>query len=144
MRMIRWSYAILFLSGMGVAHAGCDSTQVSETGVTGALSILIKTVMPNPSVAPCASLASVLNKLASRGKTGGRRLEDEKPLDPLQAQAELQKALSDPEIRARLEKIREDVQDEDARLVYEAAILDEEGYYDARELKIQQLQRKLD
>lgn len=144
MRMIRWSCAILFLSGMSVAHAGCDHAQVNETGLTGALSILVKTVISDPSVANCGSLISVLNKLPSRRKIGGRRLEDEKPLDLQQAQAELQKALSDPEIRARLEKIREDVQDEDARLVYEAAILDEEGYYDARELKIQQLQRKLD
>jgi hypothetical protein len=33
-----------------------------------------------------------------------------------------------------------EVDDPGARLVYEAAILDEEGFYAARDLKIQQLQ----
>ncbi|MGZ5631747.1 MAG: hypothetical protein ACXWIP_12995 [Burkholderiales bacterium] len=39
--------------------------------------------------------------------------------------------------------MRREVQDENMRLAYEAAILDEEGYYNARDLRIMQLSDRL-
>jgi phage terminase small subunit len=79
----------------------------------------------------------------NREKTGGRKLEPEKPLDPKKAQANLEAALKDPAIRARLDNARAEIKDENVLLAYEAAVFDEEGYYDARELKIQQLLQQL-
>jgi hypothetical protein len=138
-------YLCLFLAGGGLAHGQtqCDRTQVTETGVTDAVLILVTTVMSNPLTAECKSLASVLNELISRGETGGKNSKKNKPFDPLKGEADLKKAIADPDTRSRIEKIRADVVDEAARSVYEAAILEEEGYRDARELKLRQLQQRL-
>lgn len=151
MKAVAWLSLGLFLfglgaahaDGLGAAHAECDDS-IKEKGVPDALRIVIESVFKGPSyLVPCESLALVLRKLAGLGKTGGRRLESDKPLDIQQANKNLQEALNDANIRSRIEKMQGEVKDADARLVYEAAILDEEGYYDARELKIQQLQQKL-
>ena len=94
-------------------------------------------------VASFASVTVVADKIINRKKTGGRKLEEDKPLDVKVAQANLDAALKSPEVKARLEKARKDIPDEKQRLAYEASILDEEGYYSARELKIQQLLQRL-
>lgn len=140
-----WLYLCLFLAGSGLAHSQtqCDRTQVKETGVTDAVLILVTAVMSNPLTAECQSLASVLNELTSRGETGGKKSKRDKPFDQNKADANFGKALADPEIRGRIEKIRADVVDDAARLVYEAAILKEQGYHDARELKLRQLQQRV-
>jgi hypothetical protein len=88
-------------------------------------------------------LASVLNELTSRGETGGKKSKRDKLFDQNKADANFGKALADPEVRGRIEKIRADVVDDAARLVYEAAILEEQGYHDARELKLRQLQQRV-
>ncbi len=93
--------------------------------------------------AACGSVKVVLSRVVSREKTGGRKLEPDKPLDLKKAQANLDAALRDPEIRARVDKARAEIKDENVLLAYEAAVFDEEGYYDARDLKIQQLQQRL-
>jgi hypothetical protein len=138
-------YVCLFLAGIGLAQAQdtCDRTQVKETGATDATLTLVATVMSNPLTVPCNSLAKVLNEVTSRGETGGKNSTKDKPLDLQKAEGNLRKAMSDPEIRGRIDKIRADVADEGAQLVYEAAILDEAGYHDARELRIRQLQQRL-
>lgn len=91
----------------------------------------------------CGSLVSVMDKVLNRKRAGGRRLEETKPLDVVAAQANLDQALQDPQIRARFDDASASIPDENARLFYEAAILDEEGYYDARELRIAQLLEKM-
>lgn len=91
----------------------------------------------------CAALVSVMNKVMSRSRTGGRRLEGDTPFDPAAAQANLEKALRDPETGKRLAKLHDEVKDEALRLYLEAVLLDEDGYYAARELRIQQLQQRL-
>ncbi len=91
----------------------------------------------------CASLTTVVDKVLNRKRTGGRKLEDDKPLDVVAAEANLQQALDDPAIRKRFDELRTQIPDEGARMLYEAAILDSEGYYDARELRIRQLREKL-
>lgn len=92
---------------------------------------------------PCGSAKAVLSRIVSRDKTGGRKLEPDKPLDTKKAQANLDAALKDPGIKARFDQARAETSDENVLLAYEAAVLDEEGYYDARELKIQQLLQRL-
>jgi hypothetical protein len=138
-------YLFFFLAGGGLAHAQtqCDRTQVKETGVTDAVLILVTTVMSNPLTADCKALASVLNEVISRGETGGKNSKKNQPFDAMKGEAELKKAIADPNTRGRVEKIRADVVDEGARAVYEAAILEEEGYRDARDLKLHQLQQRL-
>ncbi|MGH8763396.1 MAG: hypothetical protein ACREUR_09230 [Nitrosospira sp.] len=147
MKAAAWLLSLgLFFIGLGAAHADglkCDPS-IKETGVSDALRIVYESVVNDNSYSvPCESLALVLRKLAGNSKTGGRRLESDKPLDIQLANENLQEALNDASIRSRIEKMQGEVKDADARLVYEAAILDEEGYYDARELKILQLQQKL-
>jgi hypothetical protein len=141
------SYVCLFFTGFGLAQAQdvvpCDRTQVKETGATNAMLTLVGTVMSNRLTASCDSLAKVLNELTRRGETGGKKSKKDKPLDLRKAEGSLQKALSMPDIRSRLDQVRADVADEGVQLVYEAAILDEMGYEDARELKIRQLQQRL-
>lgn len=97
----------------------------------------------NPQGASCASLTSVMGLVIHRNKTGGRRLEEKKALNVTAAQAEVNKALADSKIRAKVDKLKQQVPDEQVRLYLEAAIFDEEGYYGARDLRVQQLAEKL-
>ncbi|QCY11764.1 MULTISPECIES: hypothetical protein [Pseudomonas] len=91
----------------------------------------------------CGSLVSVLDSVANTHKVGGRKLEEDRPFNPQQAQANLAEAQKDPAVRKRLEQLRKDVPDATQRLIYEAATFDEEGYYGARDLRINQLQQQL-
>ena len=92
---------------------------------------------------PCGSGKIVLSRLVNREKTGGRKLEPDKPLDLKKAQANLDAALKDPGIKALIDKARAEIKDENVLLAYEAAVFDDEGYYEARELKIQQLLQRI-
>lgn len=103
-------------------------------------------VLLNNSASPpmdCASLTLVADRAINGRKKLGTELEGGKPLDRVEAQANRDKAMRDPEIRARIEQLNRDVPDENVRFLLEAAILDEEGYYSARDLRIQQLQERL-
>ena len=134
---------ILFLSCTGLAQA--EMCFPSPGGNSGRLKALYDAFIRGaPSRgASCRSLADVLNKVSYHSATGGRRLEKDKPFDPAEAQANMDLALQDPEIRSQIENIRREIEEENVRLVYEAAIYDDEGYYDARELIIQRLRQKL-
>ncbi|NUU39291.1 hypothetical protein [Pseudomonas sp. C2B4] len=92
--------------------------------------------------AECGSLLSVLDRLTNTRKAGGRKLEEDRPFNAQAAQADLAKAKADPEVRQRLDKINKEVSDPTRRLVYEAAVLDEEGYYSARDLRINQIKQQ--
>ena len=112
---------------------------------TGATSNAIKAFIKsfNDTQPPCGSGKVVLSRVINREKTGGRKLEPDTPLDPKKAQANLDAALKDPGIKARLDKARAEIKDENVLLAYEAAVFDDEGYYEARELKIQQLLQRI-
>ena len=114
----------------------------SESGMWESLKALVGSGSDTES-ADCSSLTSVAGLIINRNRTSGRRLEDKKPLNIAQAQANLDKALSDPSIKTRLEKLKQQVSDDQARTFLEAAIFDEEGFYGARDLRIQQLTEKL-
>jgi hypothetical protein len=91
----------------------------------------------------CGSLVSVLGSVSNLSKPGGRRLEEDRPFNPAQAQANLKQAEADPEVHQRLEHIRKTFKDPTQSLLYQAAALDEEGYYPARDLLVGQLRQKL-
>jgi hypothetical protein len=95
------------------------------------------------SLVGCGSLTTVVKRIMSRNRTSGRRLEEEQPLNMQEAQANLNAAVKDPAVRRKLEQARREISDEKTRLAYEAAIFDEEGYYSARDLRIQQLSERL-
>ena len=137
--------AVLLLLGTTTAFGDqCTGLQALKKGSSGLLQQLIDAVWRNDEArAECGSLASVLDRVVNAKKPGGRRLEDERPFDPNEAQANLAQAHGDPAVRRRLEQIRKDVPDGPQRLLYEAATLDEEGYYSARDMRIRQLQQQL-
>lgn len=91
----------------------------------------------------CGSLESVLASAANNPRPAGRKLEEDRPFNLQEAQANLAEAQSEPLVKKRLEQIRKNVPDANQRLLYEAATLDEEGYYGARDLRIRQLQQQL-
>jgi hypothetical protein len=95
-----------------------------------------------PAVA-CGSWTTVVGRILRTDRPGGRRLENERPLDVREAQRNLDSALKSPEVREKMEQLRREVQDDNLRLAYEAAILDDEGYYLARDLRIQQLSERI-
>jgi hypothetical protein len=97
---------------------------------------------PGAETPGCSSLNSVMGRLLAQKPVGGRRLEDDKPFDPAAAQADLDEALRDPDTGKRLAKLH-DVKDENLRLYLEAAVLDEDGHYAARDLRVRQLQQRL-
>jgi hypothetical protein len=102
----------------------------------------VTTPSNGPTVA-CGSISTVVAKIINRNRTSGRKLEDDKPLNLAEAQKNLAAAMRDPNVRRRIEQSRRNIQDENLRLVYEAAILDEEGYYHARDLRVQQLSERV-
>lgn len=118
-----------------ITYAGTASEQLGRA-LKAALGI-------KPPPAACGSLESVVAKVTRQTKVGGRRLEKDRPLNPAEAQANLAAAQKNPAVQTRLEQVAKEVQDANVRMVYEAAFLDEEGFYAARDLKIQQLQQAL-
>ncbi|NJO13094.1 MAG: hypothetical protein HC872_06095 [Gammaproteobacteria bacterium] len=90
----------------------------------------------------CSSARTVLDKYRNRKVVAGRKLEDDKPLDVAAAQANLDQALADPAISDLFAKARAATSDEIALTLYQATILDAEGYYLARDLLVRRLSEK--
>lgn len=137
--------AVLLLVGTtNVFGVDCKGLKDLNLGSSDPLQQLLSAIKGDSKArAECGSLASVLDRVVNTRKRGGRRLEDERPFDPNEAQANLAQAHGDPAVRRRLEQIRKDVPDGPQRLLYEAATLDEEGYYSARDMRIRELQQRL-
>ena len=92
----------------------------------------------------CGSIASVWHKLALRGKTGGRKLEADAPLDLEVASRQLQQAQRDPTVSARLAAVQQNTSNPIELAILQAAILDEEGLYTARDARVADLSVSLD
>jgi hypothetical protein len=91
----------------------------------------------------CTSLNAVIKRLFSTTKAGGRKLENDKPLDVAAAEAERKKALADHDYVDMLKPLLADETDPVRRLLLEAAVLDDFGYYQARDLLLQQIATRL-
>ena len=140
--------AILAMVMVKFTYAGDDCVGLSKVlPATPLQKSFIEAVIDlwksNPDKASCSSYASVADAAINGNKISGRRLEDKKELNIAQAQANLDKALADPAIRKRIEAVNEQVSDDKVRMYLEAVILDEEGFYGARNLRIKQLGDKL-
>ena len=148
MKLVTGAFLAVLLVTTGSAHAadcvGLLKNAQKEPN-RGDFVDLLGLLLPKAksSGAPCGSVVSVIDRVINRKKTAGRRLEGDKPFNASEAQANVQAALRDPEVRKKIERLKVDVPDENLRFVYEAAIFDEEGYYNARELRIQQLLQRL-
>lgn len=87
----------------------------------------------------CSDLGKVLGRLVHGSRQAGKKLEDDKPLDIAAAQAEIDQALQqDPELKAHLDALRSTVTDEQERMLYEAALLQSNNLYGARDLRLRQ------
>ena len=87
----------------------------------------------------CSAVVKVLAQLQANKVPGGRKLHEGKPLDHAAARAELQKARTDPEFAGKLAAASEGVTDRTGRLVVEAALLDDDGYFAARQLLMEDI-----
>lgn len=87
----------------------------------------------------CGSIASVWQKVMLREKTGGRKLEPDAPLDIQAARQEWSQAQRNPAIAARLAVVQKNTSDATEVAIYQAAILDEEGLYSARDARLAEL-----
>lgn len=133
-------FALMAFSVFGsVAEAKCpesDAKNVPTGWIAFARSLLASDV-------PCQSARTVLNKLALSKPTGGRKLEEDRPLDIAQAEGNLAAALKNAEIRDKFAEADRTLTDENARLAYKAAVLDDEGFYFARDLELRTLRERL-
>lgn len=87
----------------------------------------------------CLSIGKVLSRMVAGRKAGGRKLEDDKPLDLAAAERERQTALADPELRADLAGLTGQEADPARRAVLEAAVFHDFGHYQARDLALRQV-----
>jgi hypothetical protein len=123
----------------------CDGMQALSQGKPTALLDSVQQLVSQGKTGDveCASILAVAKAAFSPHPKAGRRLEDQKPFDPAAAQANLEAAQRDPDTGKRLAELRGQVKDEALLLYMEAAVLDEDGFYPARDLRIQQLQQRL-
>jgi len=135
--------AAVLLSGGAAAQAPTcvGLLQIPPNASSGLVEFVKSFAAANP---PCGSGKTVLNQVLKRDKTGGRKLEPDAPFDSAKAQANLAAALRNSAVKARLAKAAEQIRDPSVLLAYEAAVLDEEGFYEARDLKLRQLAQRLD
>lgn len=144
---MRIAAAVLITSLLAAAHAASAADCVGVQAIQGGR-VNVESLTSNANANPnrnvnCSSLISVLQKISGRTVTGGRKLEKDKPFDPQAAQANLAAAMRDANVAPRIKQVQGEVRDANLRLLYEAAILDEEGFYPARDLRVQQLQQQL-
>lgn len=114
--------------------------QIPPNASTGLIAFIKSFADSNP---PCGSGKTVLNQVLKRDKTGGRKLEPDAPFDEARAQANLAAALRDPAVKQGFAQARTRARDETVRLAYEAAVLDDAGFYEARDLKLRELARRI-
>lgn len=96
--------------------------------------------LPMPAGVTCKELGKILGRLVNGSFQGGKKLEDNQPLDVAKAQTELEQALQqNPELKTQLDGLRDAVSDDQVRMLYEAALLQSNNLYGARDLRLQQL-----
>ncbi len=134
--------ALIILLSFGVNAQNCTGLMQISANTPKATSELVTSFFSkNP---PCASAKMIVDMILNPDKRiGGRKLEGDKPFNMREAQANLDAALKIPEVNAKITRARQEIADENVRLAYEAAVLDDEGFYGARELKLQQLMQRI-
>jgi hypothetical protein len=139
LRSIVW-LAIL-VAGAPLYAAECSAPAQLKAAQENSLARVFRAVFlaaPDKGI-DCGSIASVWQKVTLREKTGGRKLEPEAPLDIRAARQEWSEAQRNPALAARLADVEKHTSDPVERAIYQAAILDEEGLYWARDAKLAEL-----
>jgi hypothetical protein len=140
---------VITLSPFSIAHAGdsqlCDALAQNaktarELGKKEANAIKNLVGAPLPLGVECSSMGDVISRTVG-GSGGGKLLEPPKPLDTAKAEAELQRATADEDIKRKLAALQEGIPDAVSRLLYEASIFDSAEFYDARDLRILQFKQ---
>lgn len=116
--------------------------QVAEKAGTSPMDKL-KMIASDLFSSSCGSAYTVANQTLGRNKSAHLRLEGKKAFDPALGQANLDEALKDPAVQEQLNAAKPQITDDDSWLLYQATVFDSEGYYDARNLMVLQLQQKL-
>jgi hypothetical protein len=134
--LVRWA---LLASALSVVGGSVLADVMSRLGQLASAAKMM--ISKDATIADAKSVDGVLKLVIEGKRPGGRSLEANKPLSPGEAQANLDKAMRDPLAKGRIEEMRHQVSDPQLRLLFEAAILDEEGFYGARDLKIGELEQ---
>jgi hypothetical protein len=137
--------SILLLSIAGAATlaqaAECSAPAQLKAAQANSLTQIFRTVFlaaPAKGI-DCGSIASVWQKVVLREKTGGRKLEPDTALDVNAARQQWREAQRNPDIAARLAAVEKSTSDPAEVAIYQAAILDEEGLYTARDARVAEL-----
>jgi len=85
-------------------------------------------------VSSCTSLRNVLARLFGSSSSAGKKLEPDKALNVAAATKERQDALTNPALAADLKELLAGETDPLRKLVLEAAVHEDYGYYAARDL----------
>jgi len=148
-RMFVLCLIVISIAGAHAVRAeACDGLEKfalakQESNEASGFLARIKAVFASTAGVDCASLRVALTGVVDGRITGGRKLEPPTALDRAAAQADVASALQIPGVREKIDNIEKNVTDEDVRLLFEAAVFDDAGSYDARDLRIAQLREKL-
>ncbi|MCY1336298.1 hypothetical protein D9M69_221010 [compost metagenome] len=134
---------VLLLGAVDASGQDCRDLSATQAGISAESRQMLDTIKSDKPRTECGSLSTVWGSLMSSGRPGGRKLEEDRPYNPSQAQANYAQAQADPDVRQRLDQVGKEVSDGNLRLLYQAAILDEEGYYGARDMLVRQLRQQL-
>lgn len=139
---------LLMLASGGAAARECVGLRTLQSSIPKAPSLMasIRALLGSSKgghLPPCSAINGVLGKMNNQAVPGGTGLEPKQAFNPAAAQTNLSKALADPAIKARLTELQGPGMDEDTRLFFEAALFEDEGFYGARDLRVQQLRERL-
>jgi hypothetical protein len=124
------------------AHADCRGlykTTATKVASTNLFAVMAQVFKDQDS--SCRSAITVASQALSKNKGAHMKLEAKKAFDPVVGQANLEAALADPLVTEQLNAARADFPDEGMWLLFQATIFDAEGYYDARDLLVRQIQQ---
>jgi len=122
------------LVSMGVQHAYARECRLSGAESSTANSYL-QAIQGRVDPSRCDSMVTVLRKLVSNHRTGGRQLEPDKPISPDVVRAQMQEAMADPAFAHELKGLESET-DPLRRTILEAILFDAYGWYAARDARL--------
>lgn len=126
--------SLLLCAGVACA-ASCPIPEQIKNAQNNTLGKAIKALYAGASAkgVECGAVDSVVVKLTEGGRQGGRKLEPDGKFDAAAARQEWETASHAPDIAARLAALRASTNDQTELKLYQAAVMDEEGAYLARD-----------
>jgi hypothetical protein len=133
------TFLVMLLTVPPVAHpAGCDVPQQIRNAQDNEWKQVFLSLFVGASGKgiDCGSIASLWYHTTEGGKPRGRKLEPAGKLDVAAAQSEWQQAQADPNIGPRLAELQKTTTDPTQLVLYQAALLDQERKYLARDWRL--------